>query len=89
MADVQWRHKKTGNMYRIVRFGIIEKTLSPAVIYEPLEEPGALFVRPCEEFFDGRFVMVDTTPRREAKSVPPAGPVEMDEETKYTNPAGP
>ena len=88
MADVQWRHKKTGNMYRIVRFGIIEKTLSPAVIYEPLEEPGALFVRPCEEFFDGRFAMVDMTPRREAKSVPPADPVETDEETKYTNPAG-
>lgn len=88
MADVQWRHKKTGNMYRIVRFGIIEKTLSPAVIYEPVEEPGALFVRPCDEFFDGRFVMEDMTPRKVAKSVAPAGPVEMDEETKYTNPAG-
>jgi hypothetical protein len=64
---VRWRHKKTGNLYCIVGYVIIEKTLTPAVCYEPVSEPRAVFVRPCEEFFDGRFEMVNIM----AKSVPP------------------
>lgn len=56
---VGWRHKKTGNLYRIVDFVIIEKNLIPAVCYEPWDEPHARFIRPCKDFFDGRFEMFE------------------------------
>ena len=61
MAGVRWKHKKTGNVYRIMAFGFTEKTLTPSVIYENVTQPGALFIRPCEEFFDGRFEMLGPT----------------------------
>lgn len=67
-----WRHLKTGGAYRIVGYTIIEATLTPAVIYQNAH--GASFVRPCAEFFDGRF-------RQEpvARPVPPAGSFTKDE----------
>ena len=45
MDGVRWKHKKTGNIYRIVDFVIIEKTLTPAVCYEPVVEPWVTFVQ--------------------------------------------
>lgn len=54
-----WKHMKTGNLYEIVGFGLVEKTLTPSVIYRQHSAVigySSLWVRPCEEFFDGRFV---------------------------------
>ena len=73
MDGVRWKHKKTGNIYRIVDFVIIEKTLTPAVCYEPVVEPGGLFVRPCKEFFDGRFEMISADEVALLGSVPRRG----------------
>lgn len=67
-----WRHLKTGGAYRIVGYTIIEATLTPAVIYQNAH--GASFVRPCAEFFDGRFVQEPV-----ARSKPPAGAFTEDE----------
>lgn len=51
-----WVHEKTGKKYRIVGFGIMESTLRPVVSYGPASGPhGEVWVRTCEEFFDGRF----------------------------------
>lgn len=56
-----WKHKKTGHLYRIMGFALIEKGLLPAVVYARDGEM-THFVRPCDEFFDGRFRQVDVTP---------------------------
>lgn len=53
-----WKHKKTGHLYRIMGFVLIEKGLVPAVIYARHGEL-TQFIRPCDEFFDGRFRQVD------------------------------
>lgn len=50
-----WRHSK-GGIYEIIGFGIIESTMQPSVFYQAYPEGGPTFVRPCSEFFDGRFV---------------------------------
>lgn len=52
--DVLWKHKK-GGLYRIEGFVVIEKGLVPAVAYRSVENDGPTFIRPCAEFFDGRF----------------------------------
>lgn len=49
-----WKHKK-GGFYRVLGFAVIEKGLVPAVMYQAVDHEGPVFVRPCEEFFDGRF----------------------------------
>lgn len=48
-----WTHSKGGE-YRIIGFGIIEATMEPSVIYESTTS-GQVWIRPCSEFFDGRF----------------------------------
>lgn len=48
-----WEHVKTKQSYSIIAFGLIEKTLEPSVIYQGAN--GQVWVRPCHEFFDGRF----------------------------------
>jgi len=56
MSTKLWTHVKTGNKYAILHFGLIEKTLTPSVIYQQVgvrEAP--IWVRSCDEFFDGRF----------------------------------
>lgn len=52
------RHKKTGGYYRLIRQGgvWIEKGMVPATIYE--NSKGEIFVRPDDEFNDGRFEAV-------------------------------
>lgn len=52
-----WKHVKTGNYYTIVGFAIEERTLTPVVVYQPIEAGvKTMWTRPCHEFFDGRFV---------------------------------
>lgn len=48
-----WIHKKTSNRYEIITFALIEATLEPSVVYR--SEKGQVWIRPAEEFFDGRF----------------------------------
>jgi hypothetical protein len=50
-----WTHVKTGKNYVIISFGIIEKTMQPSVIYSEYTHRDQVWVRPCSEFFDGRF----------------------------------
>lgn len=54
--DSRWRHKKTGNVYK-VRLGrvTIEATMTPAVVYYREDNTPGLWVRPTAEFLDGRF----------------------------------
>lgn len=49
-----WKHKK-GGLYRITMFCVIESGLVPAVAYQAVDGGGPVFIRPCSEFFDGRF----------------------------------
>lgn len=55
-----WRHKKTGNLYTVVDLVVIESDLTLGVSYKPLVGSTKLhWVRPLEEFLDGRFEKVD------------------------------
>ncbi|QDP65321.1 MAG: hypothetical protein Unbinned200contig1000_61 [Prokaryotic dsDNA virus sp.] len=58
---VTWVHKKTGKMYVILHHGLLESSLEPVVIYQQ-EDGGPVWVRPAEEFFDGRFQSWDKKP---------------------------
>ena len=50
--DTDWRHKKTGNIYRVVGGCRIEDANKLAVLYA---RDGVVWCRPSEEFLDGRF----------------------------------
>lgn len=50
-----WRHTKSGNLYEIQDFVLQEQTITPSVLYRSIKD-GTVWVRPCTEFFDGRFV---------------------------------
>jgi len=65
-----YKHKVTGKRYKILHFGIIEATHTPAVAYTPHTEeptmytfPTEIWVRPCHEFFDGRFEVIKEGPQ--------------------------
>lgn len=50
-----WEHVKSGGLYRIVSTqGINENDMTRVTIYRSLWD-GAVWVRPEEQFFDGRF----------------------------------
>ena len=49
------RHRK-GGLYRLVAHGLLEADRSDVVIYDDAE--GATWVRPAEEFYDGRFTLL-------------------------------
>lgn len=49
-----WRHVRTDGVYREIGRGLIEATLTKCVIYE--DRTGIRWVRPSDEFDDGRFV---------------------------------
>lgn len=51
-----WEHMKTKEVYTILAFGNIEKTLEPSVVYQ--SSKGQVWIRPASEFFDGRFRQV-------------------------------
>jgi hypothetical protein len=63
--DGQWRHLKSGGVYEVVTLGLIEATEERAVVYAGVEG-GGTWIRPYDEFVDGRFVRVirlsDLTP---------------------------
>lgn len=55
-----WQHLKTGNFYEVISTqGRIEATGRDAVIYKSCDYPknSPWWVRPIDEFMDGRFVM--------------------------------
>ena len=49
----KWRHIKTGGEYTVIGACRIEKTLEPAYLYRGHD--GTVWVRPIDEFLDGRF----------------------------------
>lgn len=51
-------HNKTGNVYIYEGRAIIEATMTPAILYRQNGSETA-WVRPEEEFFDGRFQLLD------------------------------
>lgn len=53
----RWRHRKTQGIYRVIATGLIEETLTPCVVYEA-EKGGRVWVRPYDEFMDGRFEQI-------------------------------
>lgn len=54
-----WKHRKSGGVYRIVGHALIENDVTPAIIYESLSGDAGLWVRPADEFQDGRFAKVN------------------------------
>jgi hypothetical protein len=52
------RHVKTRGIYEIIGYGKIEKDQTPVAIYEQVYE-GRVWVRPIEEFEDGRFELAE------------------------------
>ena len=56
-----YRHKKTGGAYEILHGqaseAFFEADMTPAIIYRSLED-GKIWVRPKDEFYDGRFELV-------------------------------
>ncbi len=55
-AGTRWRHRK-GGTYAVVAVARMEANLYPAVVYKS-ERDGLVWVRPLEEFEDGRFVQI-------------------------------
>ena len=62
-----FKHIKSGHLYKVLYDdAIIEKTMTPAVVYQRIEElakglkltTGPWWIRPKDEFFDGRFVHI-------------------------------
>lgn len=55
----RWRHVKSGNDYIVEAHVMIEKTMTPAVVYSRADHnERTRWVRPTEEFLDGRFLRV-------------------------------
>jgi hypothetical protein len=52
-GGMEVRHVKTGRDYIVLCLATIEATMTPAVVYGHGEE---MWVRPLDEFCDGRFV---------------------------------
>lgn len=55
-----YRHKKTGNTYQVIMTATLERTMEKVVVYAARK--GNLverWVRPIDEFCDGRFEPVD------------------------------
>ncbi len=52
-----WRHEKSGGFYVVLGQCRIEATNTPAVRYMPVDG-GTEWVRPEDEFMDGRFVRI-------------------------------
>jgi len=50
---MRYIHLKTRDVYNVLCEGVLEKDLTPVVIYYGMD--GRVWVRPSEEFYDGRF----------------------------------
>lgn len=53
-----YRHVRTKKLYKLLYIGLLESTLEEVVVYEGFDTK-QVWVRPKEEFFDGRFVKED------------------------------
>ncbi len=51
---VYYQHVKTGHIYQVITTGFIEANLTPCVVYRSISS-NTVWVRPLEEFNDGRF----------------------------------
>ena len=58
----EWLHLKSGKSYSVIehRLAILEATMTEVVIYTRTDGSGPLWIRPAEEFFDGRFLHMAT-----------------------------
>lgn len=57
--SIVWKHVKTGGVYIVVEEEcLLESDLTPMVAYLSLKD-GKIWLRPKEEFFDGRFVKLE------------------------------
>jgi hypothetical protein len=56
----RWRHLKSGKPVIVMGVCLLEKDCGPAVAYREFASPDApWWVRPLDEFLDGRFEKVD------------------------------
>ena len=58
MNDSKWKHVKTGDIYVVESIGLLEESLKVMVTYRAYSKGGPLWIRPLNEFLDGRFVRV-------------------------------
>jgi hypothetical protein len=65
-----WRHVKSGGEYKVLTCGVLEKDMTPVVVYCGAS---GTWVRPLTEFRDGRFVPAGATPLRPAAETAAAG----------------
>jgi hypothetical protein len=56
MEGTVWQHRK-GGIYSVLAVALIEATLAEVVVYEAHED-GTVWVRPMDEFLDGRFTQL-------------------------------
>ena len=62
---IRWRHRKGGEC-KVIAAGRIEETLVECIIYVCVST-GHVWVRPKDEFNDGRFVCIDDEARDHTK----------------------
>jgi len=68
MAETLYRHKKRGTTYRILHGAVMQHSYAEndgpsldgvaVIVYQDVQEPHKVWVRPGSEFFDGRFEKV-------------------------------
>lgn len=51
----RWLHKKSGHHYEVFSVALLEATLVWHVVYTRADLGGNLWIRPLDEFLDGRF----------------------------------
>ncbi len=55
LGGSMYRHRKSGRYCIVLAIGKIEATLNPCVIYQATYGSRDVWVRPLDEFMDGRF----------------------------------
>lgn len=53
--ELWWIHAKTKKAYTILDYAINEADMTPVVVYRLRDGTGPVWIRTCDEFFDGRF----------------------------------
>lgn len=64
----QWRHLKSGHGYMVIGCGVIEATMADVVIYRrfpDIQMDVRLWIRPLDEFMDGRFKELEIELKKE------------------------
>jgi len=64
-----YRHKKSGNDYEFLGLALLESTTETMAIYRAIED-GLTWVRPCKEFFDGRFEFISVDNKSQLETIP-------------------